>query len=113
MGLKKGMTNNRKGRPAGKPNRISSDLKSWVSALLDDNRQVFENDLKKLDPPQRLNILEKLLAYSLPRLQALDAKSQIELQFAELERLLKSTPDEFVQRIADKVLELSELSKQK
>jgi len=101
------------GRQQGTQNKISVELKTWVSALIDHNRRLFENDLKSVEPVQRLAIMEKMLAYCVPKLQSLDTKEQIRLEYLELERLLKASPDEAVQRIADKIMTLRELSNQK
>jgi hypothetical protein len=105
------------GRTRGQPNRVSSDLREFVTELLNDNRQTIKDDLRKVaDPAQRLSILEKYLQYSLPKLQSVDVTAQIEAQvnaeYVALENLLQSAPDEVVQRIADKVIELSNTKKQ-
>jgi len=74
MGLKKGQTNNVSGRPKGTPNKITTDLRQWINELLNDNRQTFEADLKKLEPHQRVAVFEKILSYALPKLQSVEAK---------------------------------------
>jgi len=103
------------GRQRGTENRATSTIKNWVQNLLDENRQVFEDDLKKLEPPQRVQILEKMLKYTIPTLQSVDMKAQVEAQvsaeYAALENLLKNAPDDAVSAIADKVKTLNELSK--
>ena len=38
-------------------------------------------------------------------------KSEIEKEYAQLEKLLQTAPDEAVQRIADKVVELNKTAK--
>ena len=112
MGLKKGMTNNRNGRKKGAQNKVTTDMRLWVSALIDGNRDRLEDDLKAVEPYQRLAILEKLMQYCIPKMQSIDATVQIAEEYNQLERLLKSAPDEAIQRIAEKVIALSELSKQ-
>ena len=62
------------GRQAGTPNKITADLRVWINELLNNNRKQFEIDLKKLEPHQRVAIFEKLLAYSTPKLQSVEAK---------------------------------------
>ena len=37
MGLRKGQTNNAKGRPKGTQNKVNADLRSWITDLLQDN----------------------------------------------------------------------------
>jgi hypothetical protein len=65
------------GRNKGTPNRLTADTKMWISGLLDKNRRQFEKDLKQLEPYQRVAIFEKLLAYSVPKMQAVQAKIDI------------------------------------
>ena len=107
---RKGITNNPKGRPKGIPNKTTTDLRRWVKSLLDDNREVFEADLKKLDSAQRLSIMEKLMQYCIPKQTQVDVKAQVAAEYAELERLLQSAPDAAVQAIADRVAEIQKLS---
>ena len=62
------------GRKAGTPNRISGTVKEWLSGLIDRNREQIEADLKKLSPKERLQMLEKLMQYVVPKQQAVSAK---------------------------------------
>jgi len=62
------------GRQKGTPNKITTDLRTWLNDLLNNNRQTFENDLHELEPHQRVAIFEKLLSYSLPKLQSVEAQ---------------------------------------
>ena len=62
------------GRPKGVRNRDTEDLRRFLEDTLNDNREQIIKDLKKLDPKDRLQIIEKLLSYVLPRLQAIDQK---------------------------------------
>jgi len=87
MGLKKGQTNNANGRPKGTPNRTTTEMKTWLSGLIDKNRRQIEKDLKKLEPHQRVAIFEKLLAYITPKMQATTAQltdEQIDMIINEL-----------------------------
>jgi len=69
MGLRKGMTNNPKGRPRHKPNRTTTETKTIVNDILGKNFDVTQvtSDLKKLEPRHRLEILLKLLNFILPK----------------------------------------------
>ena len=73
MGQKKGKTGNPNGRPKGTPNKVTTDLRTWLSELWNDNRGQFEKDLKTLEPQQRLATLEKLLNYIIPKQQSIEA----------------------------------------
>lgn len=74
MGLKKGTTNNPNGRPKGKPNKATSDMRTFLSELLGKNKLQIERDLKKLEPKDRLMILERFMQYTTPKMQSMEAK---------------------------------------
>lgn len=58
------------GRPKGKANKVTGDLRSWINNFIDSNRDQIQKDWKKLDPKNRIIMFEKLLKYTLPTLQA-------------------------------------------
>jgi uncharacterized protein (UPF0305 family) len=70
----KGKTNNPNGRPKGKPNKITQDVRQWLSTVIDKNRRQIEKDLKTLEPKERLQMLEKLMQYVIPKQQAVKAE---------------------------------------
>jgi uncharacterized protein (UPF0305 family) len=70
----KGKTNNPNGRPKGKPNKITQDVRQWLSTVIDKNRRQIEKDLKTLEPKDRLQMLEKLMQYVIPKQQAVKAE---------------------------------------
>ena len=72
--MKKGHTNNPNGRPKGTPNKITQDVRQWISTVIEDNRQQMEQDLKAIEPKDRLIILERLMQYIVPRQQAVSAE---------------------------------------
>ena len=61
------------GRQAGTPNKVTTDLRTWVNDLLDSNRKQIVKDIKSLEPQQRIAAFEKLLSYALPKQQAVQA----------------------------------------
>lgn len=78
--MEKGHTNNPNGRPKGKPNKVTQDMRQWLSAVLEKNRSQMEKDLKALEPKERLQILERLMQYVIPKQQAVGA----EVDFSKL-----------------------------
>ena len=68
MSRKKG-TPKTGGRDKGTPNKITTDLKTWINDLLNNNREQFETDLKSLEPHQRVAIFEKMLSYVVSKQQ--------------------------------------------
>lgn len=71
---KKGTTNNPNGRPKGKPNKVTGEVREWIRALIDKQRPQLEKDLKALDPAERWRIIEKLMSYVVPKMQSVEAK---------------------------------------
>jgi hypothetical protein len=78
MGLKKGMTNNPNGRPAGTPNKLTGQLRVRINDFLSTNWEKMQNDFDALEPKDRLSFYEKLLQYGLPKLQATQLTSDLE-----------------------------------
>ena len=72
--MEKGKTNNPNGRPKGTPNKITQDMRQWLSTVIDKNRRQIERDLKALEPKERLQMLEKLMQYVIPKQQAVSAE---------------------------------------
>jgi uncharacterized protein (UPF0305 family) len=73
MPKKKG-TEKTGGRKQGTPNKVTGEVKTWLSQLIDKNRRQIERDIKALEPKDRLNILEKLMQYTVPKMQNIDGK---------------------------------------
>ena len=64
------------GRSAGTPNRVTGTLKEFVADLIDQNREQIEKDLKRLEPKDRLTILERLMGYVIPKQTQSDLQVQ-------------------------------------
>jgi hypothetical protein len=78
--MEKGHTNNPNGRPKGKPNKLTQDARAWLSAVIDKNRKQMERDLKALEPKDRLQMLEKLMQYVIPKQQA----TTVEIDYSKM-----------------------------
>ena len=77
MGRQKGDGKGRLGgRQKGTPNKIKSDLKEWVKQIMDNGREQFEKDLKKLTPKERINVFTALLNYVLPKMQPIQGEKE-------------------------------------
>lgn len=101
------------GRKKGTPNKITGDLKEWVSDLLNENRRQFESDLRELLPVERVKILSGLFNYVMPKQQSLSIEEQIDNETEVLTRLLSEAPEETIDKIAERVVALQELNKQR
>lgn len=58
------------GRVQGTPNAITADLRLKINAIVEKQIDNIEQDLQSLEPMQRLQIVEKLISYCVPKLQA-------------------------------------------
>ena len=67
--MKKGQTNNPNGRGKGTPNKVTTELRQWVSEWIDDNREQFKLDMMTVEPEKRLAMFEKMIQYVLPKQQ--------------------------------------------
>jgi hypothetical protein len=90
MGLKPGQTNNPNGRPKGVPNKVTSDLREWISKFLEDSKEQIQQDWKALEAKDRVALFEKLLKYVIPQMQATSLSHDFEkLGEDELEKLVE------------------------
>lgn len=76
---RKGKTNNPHGRPKGSKNKDKRDLREFIEEIVNDRTQI-QKDLKALEPLERLQIIEKLMGYVLPKLRSVENK----IDFAQL-----------------------------
>ena len=106
MGQRKGQTGNPKGRPKGVPNKVTTDLKTWIASILDDGRDKFKKDMDNLDSSERVKVYNNLINYVLLKQQAVSVEAQAEAEYKALASLIDTAPDEFVNKIAEKVLSL-------
>ncbi len=58
------------GRVQGTPNAITNDLRAKINAIVGKQIDNIENDLQGLKPLERLQIVEKLMSYCVPKLAA-------------------------------------------
>lgn len=55
------------GRAKGTPNKISGTVKEWLQAVIDNNREQFEDDLQLLEPNERIKVISNLFQYVVPK----------------------------------------------
>lgn len=108
MGQRKGQTGNPYGRPKGTPNKVTMDVKKWIAAIIDGNREQFERDLEELEPAERVRTITNLLQYVTPKMQSVSAAEMIEIEYKRLEELLRVAPDEAVEAISNRIFDLRE-----
>jgi len=74
MAQPKGKTGNPNGRPKGSPNKTTTEVRQWLSRLIEKNRKQIERDLKAIEPKDRLLVLEKFMSYTVPKMQSVQAQ---------------------------------------
>jgi dsRNA-specific ribonuclease len=99
MGLKKGMTNNPQGRPAGSPNKVTKSMRERVNSFLEEKFDTVQEAFDELDPKDQLQFYIKLLAFGLPTLKAVDHSG---LSESRLEALTDEQLNELIHAIADR-----------
>lgn len=96
------------GRKKGTPNKVTADMREWLSGLLNDNRAQITRDFSSLEPTDRLFVFSRLLGYVIPKQQAVTVDARVEAEYRQLQKLLADSPDEAAGLIAKKILMLQE-----
>jgi hypothetical protein len=96
------------GRQPGTGNKVTSEMKTWLQMVVNENKEQFIEDLAAVEPEKRLHILEKLISYLVPKPQDI----ALQLEYRHLERLLHETPEQYIEQISQKLIELNINSKE-
>lgn len=95
------------GRTKGTPNKVSGTVKEWLQAVIDNNRERFEDDLDDLEPGERVRVISNLLQYVTPKMQSASPEELLEAEYQKLSELLDIAPDEVVNEIVERVKRLT------
>jgi hypothetical protein len=71
MGFKKGEVSNPKGRPKGKPNKTTAEIREAYQKLVEDNLTNMTEWLKQVadqNPERAMDLMLKLSEYMIPKL---------------------------------------------
>ena len=91
------------GRQRGTPNKVTAELKGWITDLLLNGREQFKKDMQDLTPRERIKAHLALLQYVLPKMQALSTDGQTLMEAKAIRDMMQSAPDEYLEILADKI----------
>ena len=91
-----GKKENPNGRPKGSPNKTTQSVREWLTRLIDDNREQIRKDLAALEPKERLQVLEKFMQYTVPKMQSVEAR-------VDIDRLSDSQIDQVINELSEKL----------
>lgn len=77
MGLRKGMTNNPRGKPVGALNRLTRDMKTTIHEFLQDSWPEVVKEFHTLRGRDKLDFFKDLLQYDLPKMRAMEVSGEI------------------------------------
>jgi hypothetical protein len=66
------------GRKKGTINKTTSEIRDSFQMLLENNIDLLEEDIRSLEPKDRIQLLLSLANYILPKLRSIDLKSDVE-----------------------------------
>lgn len=112
MAFKPGQSGNPGGRPKGSKNRADQELKQWLQMLVDGQRTQFEKDLKKVNPAQRLAILERLMSFLIPKQQSLSTEDRLRIEYDQILSIIKQTPEDGLEMLERKITEFLTLKRE-
>lgn len=121
MGRAKG-TPKTGGRQKGTPNRNTAVIKDCITGVLSDYMQgtpakkgqqdaadympTLQDDLRNMLPAERVRAVAQLAGYVIPKQQAISVEEQTQIEADALTQWLETAPDDAINAIAAKVLEL-------
>ena len=71
MPFKKGQSGNASGRPKGAKGKLRTNVRDFIKDVIDDNRDKFNEDMKKLAAKDRVDIMVKLMGFVVPKPQSI------------------------------------------
>ena len=70
MPYTKGISGNKKGRPVGKPNKITQDVRDALKTFVEGNLSQIQTIFDELEPKDKIRFMIDLLPFVLPKLQS-------------------------------------------
>lgn len=89
MKFEKGKSGNPNGRPEGAKNKITTELRDFLGGFLNENKEKFMQDAKKLDPFSFTKLYLESMQFVSPKLKQTEIKDT-----TTLEMFLNMSPEE-------------------
>ncbi len=96
------------GRAKGTPNKTTGELREWIASILNNGKEKFENELGWLQAEEYVKAFTGLLNYVLPKQAPISPDETLRKEKEMMQELLLSMPEEMVDRIAKRLIELKE-----
>jgi hypothetical protein len=64
------------GRVSGTPNKVTKCIRESIQTILDENFDQIRNDIKELNPKDRIEILIKFAEFVIPKMQRTEIKNE-------------------------------------
>lgn len=77
MGLKKGQTNNPRGRKKGTPNYTTQEIRKTIKSALENEFSNISNLLGTLSPKDRIEMIVKLLPFVIPKCEESEEENSV------------------------------------
>lgn len=84
------------GRRKGTPNKTTSTLRTVISKIVNDyyNSDKLKKDIEGLKPKERVDMMEKLAAYVMPKLQSIDLNAEVKTERTIEDTLVELAEDD-------------------
>jgi hypothetical protein len=70
--MEQNLSNRPKGRPPGKSNLVSSNVKKMIAEIVENNLETLQDDLNQMKPGERTKVIVSLLDYVSPKLRSVE-----------------------------------------
>lgn len=103
------------GRQKGTPNKSTAAVKNYIAEVLGNymtptpaqpTQPTLTKDIEAMLPEERVRAMTQLAAYVIPKQQALSVAEQTQVEADALTEWLQTAPDDAINAIAAKVLEM-------
>lgn len=70
------------GRPKGTPNKTTAELRLMINQIISNNLETIQEDIKKLTPKNRIDVIINLLQYVTPKMKTTNTNTEDEGKFS-------------------------------